>query len=137
MIALASCTLTKPPNALRSGQWAGTSTGSVQAWTLFGSRKNSKPEKCLKIAQNPQRPVRALLGCCLLQRRSLFKSFLEVYSHENKHFSTSERLEHKVKLFRLILVTTINRYFQEECQIQRILAIHTYIVREAKRRLSV
>jgi hypothetical protein len=27
-----------------------------------GSRENSKPEKCLNIAQNPQRPVHALLG---------------------------------------------------------------------------
>jgi hypothetical protein len=33
-----------------------------RAWILFGSRKNSKPEKCSKTAQNPQRPVRALLG---------------------------------------------------------------------------
>jgi hypothetical protein len=29
---------------------------------LFGSRKNSKPEKCSKMPQNPQRPVHALLG---------------------------------------------------------------------------
>jgi hypothetical protein len=33
-----------------------------RAWTLLGSRKNSKSEKCLKIAQNPQRPVHAVLG---------------------------------------------------------------------------
>ena len=33
-----------------------------RAWTLLGSRKNSKPEKCLKTAQNPQRPVHTLLG---------------------------------------------------------------------------
>jgi hypothetical protein len=26
-------------------------------WTLFGSRENSKPEKCPKMPQNPQRPV--------------------------------------------------------------------------------
>lgn len=24
-----------------------------RAWTLLGSRKNSKPEKCLKMRQNP------------------------------------------------------------------------------------
>jgi hypothetical protein len=34
-----------------------------RAWILFESRKNSKPEKCLKMPQNPQRPVHALLGC--------------------------------------------------------------------------
>ena len=28
-----------------------------RAWTLLGSRKNSKPEKYLKMATNPQRPV--------------------------------------------------------------------------------
>jgi hypothetical protein len=33
-----------------------------RAWTMLGSRKNSKPEKCLKMPQNPQRPVHALLG---------------------------------------------------------------------------
>jgi len=33
-----------------------------RAWTLFGSRKNSKPEKYLKMPQNPQRPVHAMLG---------------------------------------------------------------------------
>ena len=41
-----------------------------RAWTLFGSRKNSKPacpgglsrENCLGCAQNPQRPVHALLA---------------------------------------------------------------------------
>jgi len=26
-----------------------------RAWTMFGSKENSKPEKCLKIAQTPQR----------------------------------------------------------------------------------
>jgi hypothetical protein len=52
------------PNGLR--YWA-----LGRAWILFGSRKNSKPEKYLKTAQNPQRPVHALLGavelkvCCL------------------------------------------------------------------------
>src|SRR3990172_7183853 len=29
---------------------------------MFGSRKNTKPEKCLKMPQNPQRPVHAVLG---------------------------------------------------------------------------
>ncbi len=32
------------------------------AWTMFGSRRNSKPEKCLKTATNPRRPVHVLLG---------------------------------------------------------------------------
>jgi hypothetical protein len=29
---------------------------------MFGSRKNSKREKCLKMPQNPTRQVHALLG---------------------------------------------------------------------------
>jgi len=33
-----------------------------RAWTLLGSRKNSKPEKCLKMPQNPTRQVHALLA---------------------------------------------------------------------------
>jgi hypothetical protein len=33
-----------------------------QAWILFGSRENSKPENYRKMPQNPQRPVHALLG---------------------------------------------------------------------------
>ena len=33
-----------------------------RAWTLFGSRENSKRGKCSKKPQNPQRPVHALLG---------------------------------------------------------------------------
>src|SRR6266542_7110862 len=33
-----------------------------RAWIMFGSRKNTKPEKCLKMPQNPQRPVHAVLG---------------------------------------------------------------------------
>jgi hypothetical protein len=41
-----------------------------QAWTLLGSRKNSKPEKCLKKPQNPQRPVHAVLGNLLLRKCS-------------------------------------------------------------------
>jgi len=33
-----------------------------RAWTLLGSRKNSKPEKCSKMPQNPTRQVHAVLG---------------------------------------------------------------------------
>jgi hypothetical protein len=36
-----------------------------RAGNLLGSRKNSKLEKCLKMAQNPQRPVHAVLGAVL------------------------------------------------------------------------
>jgi hypothetical protein len=36
-----------------------------RAWTLLGSSINSKPEKCLKMPQNPQRPVHAGLACPL------------------------------------------------------------------------
>ena len=35
-----------------------------RGWILFESRKNSKPEKCSKMPQNPQRPVHALLLEC-------------------------------------------------------------------------
>ena len=37
-----------------------------RAWTMLGSRKNSKPEKCLKMPQNPTRQVHAVLGVFLL-----------------------------------------------------------------------
>jgi len=33
-----------------------------RAWILFGSRKSPKPEKCLKMPQNPTRQVHALFG---------------------------------------------------------------------------
>ncbi|HEV2876539.1 MAG TPA: hypothetical protein VGW09_04620 [Nitrososphaeraceae archaeon] len=33
-----------------------------RAWIMLESRKNSKRGKCLKMPQNPQRPVHALLG---------------------------------------------------------------------------
>ena len=33
-----------------------------RAWTMLGSRKNSKRGKCLKMPQNPTRQVHALLG---------------------------------------------------------------------------
>jgi hypothetical protein len=55
-----STTLTPRANGLRYWRWGGT-------WTLFGSRKNSKPKKCLKMQQNPQRPVHALLGAVELE----------------------------------------------------------------------
>jgi len=38
-----------------------------RAWTLLESRKNSKPEKCLKMPQNPTRQVHALLGAVLFR----------------------------------------------------------------------
>ena len=37
-----------------------------RAWTLPGSRKNLKPENALRMPQNPQRPVHAVLGGVLL-----------------------------------------------------------------------
>jgi len=37
-----------------------------RAWKLFGSRKNPKPEKCLKIRTVPTRPVHALLDELLI-----------------------------------------------------------------------
>jgi len=33
-----------------------------RVWTLFESRKNPKPEKCLKMPQNPTRQLHALLA---------------------------------------------------------------------------
>jgi len=62
MIAITSFTLAKPPNGLRSRSMA-----LGWAWILFGSRKNLKPEKCLKMRQNPQRPVHALLARFFLE----------------------------------------------------------------------
>ena len=40
-------------------------SGHRWAWILFGSRENSKPEKCLKTPQNPQCPVHAVLDVLL------------------------------------------------------------------------
>jgi hypothetical protein len=37
------------------------------AWILLESRKNLKPENCLKIAQTPTRPLHALLGSRILR----------------------------------------------------------------------
>jgi hypothetical protein len=45
------------PNGLHSRSMA-----LGRAWTMLGSRKNSKPEKCSKMPQNPTRQVHALLG---------------------------------------------------------------------------
>jgi hypothetical protein len=42
------------PNGERYRGWVG--------WILFGSRKNPKPEKCLKMPPNSTRQVHALLG---------------------------------------------------------------------------
>ena len=42
-----------------------------RAWIRFGSRKNSKPEKCLKMPQNPTRQVHALLDPALDLQDSL------------------------------------------------------------------
>ena len=47
-------------------------------WILFGSRENSKPEKCSKMPQNPQRPVHALLGV------RLQTPMLDIRSHHNR-----------------------------------------------------
>src|SRR5262245_1104814 len=37
-------------------------------WTMLGSRKNSKPEKCLKMPPKPRRPVHAVLAGFLVSR---------------------------------------------------------------------
>jgi hypothetical protein len=34
----------------------------MRAWIVFGSRKITNPEKCLKMQQNPQCPVHVVLG---------------------------------------------------------------------------
>jgi len=41
---------------------------------MFESRKNSKPEKCLKMATNPTRPLHALLGTVGLEDSLAIKS---------------------------------------------------------------
>jgi hypothetical protein len=48
------------------------------AWILFGSRENSKRGKCLKMPQNPQRPVHALLGSFYLLQITPEKSLLKI-----------------------------------------------------------
>ena len=56
-------------NGLR--YWRGAGVDS--AW----SRKNSKPEKCLKMPQNPTRRVHALLGCVFMHK--VFQGFACIY----------------------------------------------------------
>ena len=54
-----------------------------RAGILLGNRKNSKPEKCLKMRQNPTRQVHALLGAFSLEVTSTFgllRAFQ--YAHE-------------------------------------------------------
>jgi hypothetical protein len=41
---------------------------------MFGSRKNPKPEKCLKMRQTPHRPLHALLGAVELEDSLALKS---------------------------------------------------------------
>jgi len=45
-----------------------------RAWEMFESRKSPKPEKCLKMPQNPTRQVHALLGAIELKTRWLKKN---------------------------------------------------------------
>lgn len=47
-------------NGLRYWRWGGRGQ-------CLRAEKNSKPEKCLKMRQNPQRPVHALLGVFVVQ----------------------------------------------------------------------
>ena len=41
-----------------------------RAWKMLGSRKNPKPEKCLKMPQTPTRRVHALLGNLLADQNA-------------------------------------------------------------------
>jgi len=50
---------TKPELKRKAQRFALVAVG--RARKMFGSRKNSKPEKCLKMPQNPHRPLHALL----------------------------------------------------------------------------
>ena len=44
-----------------------------RAWILFGSKKNSKREKCLKMPQNPTRQVHAMLARSYLINKLIIK----------------------------------------------------------------
>ena len=55
-----------------------------RAWTLLGSRENSKPEKCLKMRQNPQRPVHALLARSFFEVRCKSKTTPKTLIRTNK-----------------------------------------------------
>ena len=63
----------KPANGECYWRWAGI---------LFGSRKSSKPEKCSKMPQNPQRPVHTLLGSTKLGR--LYSTSTIIYTEAAK-----------------------------------------------------
>ena len=49
------CTISLPTVCVRVAPFRVLACG--RAWILFGSRKNSKPEKCLKMPQTPTRQV--------------------------------------------------------------------------------
>jgi hypothetical protein len=64
---------------------------------MLGSRKNSKPEKCLKMPQNPTRQVHALLAGFVQDalinnqnhRHKTDKIIARIFAFCNNHFSAS------------------------------------------------
>jgi len=57
-----------------------------RAGIMFKGRKNSKPEKCLKMPQNPTRQVHALLGGAMLcKTRWLLKNLLAQLADYLRH----------------------------------------------------
>ena len=72
-----------------------------RAWTLFGSRKNSKREKCLKMPQNPTRQVHALLartGASNLRRlKTKTQTFSDLILHVPQFFTSPTLLKLKLR----------------------------------------
>jgi len=66
---------------------------------MLGSRKNPKPEKCLKMPQNPTRQVHALLGNCPLTR-----TFAEKRRHR----------QHDKILQRILLLTNTQKLYANQ-----------------------
>ena len=63
---------------------------------MFGSRKNSKREKCLKMPQNPTRQVHALLGTTELED-SL--ATYKVFAQSHYLFARSHFFKDQVPIF--------------------------------------
>src|SRR6266511_43173 len=67
-----------------------------RAWTMLGSRKNSKPENYLKLPQDPTCPVHAVLGAntCTINITAIYKTPSTVFLHHHQHRKNSLSTNH-------------------------------------------
>jgi hypothetical protein len=64
-------------------------TGAGRMWIMFGSRENSKREKCSKSRTVPLRPVHALLGVVLFITRcecnNIASALVKIHIRDFRH----------------------------------------------------